>query len=883
MGLQPGTSVGPYEIIGSLGAGGMGEVYRATDPRLKRDVALKILPDAFAADPERLARFQREAEVLASLNHPNIAGILGLEETPTGRALVLELVEGETLADRIARGPVAFDEAMAIATQIADALEAAHEHGIIHRDLKPANVKLRPDGAVKVLDFGLAKLAQQTESPQASSTSSLLPTITSPALTTGVGALMGTAAYMSPEQAKGRPADARSDVWSFGCVLFELVTGTRAFAGDDISDTIASVLKGEPDWSKIPRGSPRGLTRLLKRCLARDRRQRLHGIGDARLDIQDLQTPSADEPATAIRTGLVRRALPYAILAAIVGVAAAGGVWILRTSPTPSTQRLEIVLPDGEELSNTGRHVVAISPAGTHVVFSANSRLNVRPLDRLEASPIPGSEGNGRSPFFSPDGNWVGFWRDKELFKVALSGGAPILVCPAENPTGAFWSEDGTIFFGQGQAGILRVSAEGGKPETVVELGDGSLAQSPQLLPGGKWILFTHRVAAGTWDEASIEAQSIASGERRVLVTGRDGRYLPTGHIVYARAGTLFGIAFDLDRMQTVGGAVPLVQDVKDAEAITGAAHYAVSANGTLTYVPGWRATADSTLVWVTHDGREEKTGVSAIASAEHPRLSPDGRRLALIVENDLWVYDLAGRPPIRLTHDGSGHYSPVWSRDGRRIIFESPVSIMSVAADGSDKAPTSLSSEGHYHPLAVTTDGVIIATDVDNETVGRNTDIVTFQLDAKSEKRPLVKTPNREGWDGVSLSPDGRWMAYTSDATGRQEVWVQRYPGPGAPIRVSPNGGSEPVWAKNGRELYYLEDRRLMAVAVDARETFDFTPARLLMEIAYNVTPQPPSYDVAPDGRFLMLKPSADRQRFQPIVVVLNWFEELKERVTSR
>src|SRR5688572_6885711 len=357
----------------------MGQVYRATDTRLKRQVAIKILPPSVAADHDRLARFQREGEVLASLNHPNIAGIYGLEESGGATALVMELVEGEELSAIIARGPIPVDEALPIAKQIAEALEAAHEHGIIHRDLKPANVKLRPDGTIKVLDFGLAKLAQQVEASQTSSSVSLSPTITSPALATSVGTLMGTAAYMSPEQAKGRTADARSDVWSFGCVLFELVTGSRAFPGDDISDTIANVLRGDPDWTKIPASTPRGFTRLLKRCLARDRRQRLHGIGDARLDLQELLTPSADEPVAAIRPGLMRRLLPYAITAAIVGGVVGASVWNVRTPPTPQTQRFDIIVPDGEVLSNTGRHVLAVSPAGTHIVYGTNNRLNLRP------------------------------------------------------------------------------------------------------------------------------------------------------------------------------------------------------------------------------------------------------------------------------------------------------------------------------------------------------------------------------------------------------------------------------------------------------------------------------------------------------------------------
>jgi serine/threonine-protein kinase len=889
MGLQPGTSVGPYEIVGSLGAGGMGEVYRARDARLKRDVALKILPPAFAADPDRLARFQREAEVLASLNHPNIAGIHGLEETSTGRALVLELVEGQTLAERIARGPVPFDEALNIAAQIAEALEAAHEHGIIHRDLKPANVKLRPDGTVKVLDFGLAKLAQQTEVPHNTSTMSLSPTITTPALATGVGVLMGTAAYMSPEQAKGRPTDARSDIWSFGCVLFELVTGTRAFAGDDISDTIASVLRGDPEWSNIPASTPRGFTRLLKRCLARDRRQRLHSVGDARLDIQELLTPSADavEPSVAAGPTLARRVLPL-VVTAVVGAAVGHGVWLLRSEPAPPTQRFAIALPPGDAYSNTGRHMLALSPAGTRVVYSAHDQLNVRAFDQLASTPLRGTELGGRAPFFSADGEWVGFWRDAQLMKVAVSGGgAAVRLCAADNPTGAWWGDDGTILFGQGTKGIMRVSGDGGTPDLIVKVQDGASAHGPQLLPGGDWILFTLRAKDVNWDDASIVAQSISSGERRVLLQGgRDARYLPTGHLVYARTGTLFGVPFDVNRLQTTGGAVPLVEGVLDGRSTTGASQFSWSPNGTLVYVGGWQDAPTGRPVWVTRDGREGPPVTSAALEAlEHPRLSPEGRRLALIVAGDVWVYDLEGRPPIRLTQDGV-HYAPLWTPDGQRVIYESetPAPLRSVPADGSGGTPVPVSPAGHYHGHVLTGDGrVLIATDVDGETTGRDTDIVRVQLGDKLEPQALVVTKNREGWDGVALSPDGRWMAYATDATGQQEVWVQPYPGPGAPVRVSPNGGREPVWARSGNELYYLEGRKLMAVTFEARTTFDFKPASLLFELPYTISNQPPSYDVGPDGRFVMIKPTEGQREAEPIVVVLNWFEELKRRVPLR
>jgi serine/threonine-protein kinase len=888
--MQPGTRIGPYEITGLLGAGGMGEVYRAVDTRLKREVALKILPDSFASDSERLARFQREAEVLASLNHKNIAGIYEVEGT--GRsvpALVLELVEGETLADRIKRGPLPFEDVLTIGVQIAEAFEAAHDHGVIHRDLKPANVKIRPDGTVKVLDFGLAKLIDMPATQGGGSSSATMsPTITSPALATGVGTLLGTAAYMSPEQAKGRAADKRSDVWAFGCVLFEMATGRRAFEGEDVSETIASVLRGAPDWTALPAGLPGSFARVLRRCLERDRTRRLRDIGDARIELQDLA--AGGEPAPALvsapaTSGL--RVVPLLATALVTALVVALAFQALSPSADATIQRFNIVLPSGENFSNTGRNVVAIDPRGRYLVYGGGNRLNLQPFDQLKAVPVRGSESGGRSPFVSPDGEWIGFWAGGSIFKVGRSGGAPVKLAGADIPTGITWSTDGTILYGQDSRGILRVSSEGGTPETVVTIAEGELAHGPQLLPGGEWILFALRTAGSDWDDSTILAQSLRSSERRVVVRGgREARYLSTGHLVYAQRGTVYGIGFDLDRVQTVGGAIPLLEGVPDGGTTSGASHFSVADNGTLAYVSRLGAT-HGTPVWVDREGREVPAVKTApLENVEHPRLSPDGRRLVMRVASDIWVYDLEGRPPIRLTQEAT-YYSPLWTADGRRLIYESvtPSPLLSRNADGAGEPPIAVTPPGHFHPLAVTPDGrELIVVSVDNQTAGNDTDIHVVPLTEAPATRPFVKTPRREGFEGAAISPNGRWFAYASDATGQLEIWVQPYGTAGSPVRVSPNGGIEPVWSRNGRELFYLEGRKLMAVPVEtAGPRFDFMPARMLFETDNAITGQPPSYDVGPDGRFIMIRPTDTQREASPIVVVLNWFEELKQRVPLR
>ena len=532
-------------------------MYRARDTKLDRDVALKVLPQAFTDDPDRLARFEREAKVLASLNHPNIGHIYGLEETEGQKALVLELVEGPTLADRIKQGPIPVDEALPIAKQIAEALEAAHEQGVIHRDLKPANIKVRDDGMVKVLDFGLAKAFE----PEAGSVSaSMSPTISLTAAATQMGMVIGTAAYMAPEQAGGKVADRRADVWAFGVVLYEMLTGTRPFAGDDVSKTLAHVIAIDPDWNTLPKDVPPVLGTFLRGCLEKNPKQRVQAIGDVRLAIEGaFETPaiSAPGPVPAAQLQIWQRPVPLA-LAALALLAIGGfGVWSLtRPIAAPPAQLARFVIPlaADQSFSNAGRRQVTLSPDGDYVVYNANGRLWLRPIDQLEATAIPGTVG-GRPPFFSPDGQWLGFWAGGELKRVATSGGAPVTLCAAELPWGASWCTDDMILYGQGPNGIWRVPGTGGTPEQVIAVEEGEQAHGPQMLLGGEWVLFTFLAASASWDEAQIVVQSLVTNERIVLIEGgRDARYLPTGHLVYALNEVLLAVPFDLDGQRVTGG-----------------------------------------------------------------------------------------------------------------------------------------------------------------------------------------------------------------------------------------------------------------------------------------------------------------------------------------
>ncbi len=873
----------------------MGKVWRAHHTGLKRDDALKVLPDAFASDPDRLARFQREAQVLASLNHPNIAHVYGLERSDGVQALVMELVEGPTLADRIAQGPISVDEALPIAKQIAEAVEAAHEQGIVHRDLKPANIKVRPDGTIKVLDFGLAKALEPTSPAGVDVTAS--PTITSPAMMTGIGVLLGTAAYMSPEQARGKTVDKRTDIWAFGCVLYEMLTGTRAFAGEEVSDVLASVLAREPDWTLLPARLSPVLGTFLKRCLHKDRKQRIGDAQSLRLAVE-----GAFESAVSHAHGAVvprstwRRTLPIAATAVVAILATGLAAWSLWPPvTTPLVSRFDYLLPEGQEFRTPGRPVMTLSADGRQIGYNATGGLYLRAMDTVQARLIPGTEVGISNPFLSPDGEAVGYWQAGQLRRVNIGGGVPSVICVATTPFGASWGRDNVILFGQPE-GVMRVSANGGTPELVIKANDGEQVHGPQLLPDEDSVLFSVATGNGStrWDQAEIAVQSLRTGERKVVLKGgSDARYLATGHLIYALGDALFGIAFDAEGLETKGGPVSLVDGVMratNATTSTAAANYSVSDNGTLVYVMGNLFAPFGRLVWVDRSGKADT--ISDIpAPYRAPRVAPDGARVAVGMRNpdgneDIWVVDVTRGTHTRFTSDPAPEALPLWTPDGKRIVFASPreagAALYWMAADGSGPAEQLTKTTTNQGATSWLPDGTRLAF----YDVGGSYDIFTV----KTGESPVqfTETPFRE--QGPAFSSDGRWLAYSSDETGQAEIYVTPYPGPGGRIAISRGGGRSPRWSSNGRELFYRSGRQMMVVPVEPGPRFRTGTQQLLFEGDYvqeSDNQGAHNYDVSRDGQlFLMVAPAArgpgeDAAR-PKIVVVQNWIEELKRLVPT-
>jgi serine/threonine-protein kinase len=911
MSLAAGSRVGAYEIVAKIGQGGMGEVWRATDTRLKRQVALKVLPGAFVSDPERIARFQREAEVLAALNHSNIAQIYGIEEAGGVTALVLELVEGSTLADRIAKGSIPVEEALPIAKQIAEALEVAHEQGIIHRDLKPANIKVRDDGTVKVLDFGLAKLAEPAVATAAQPVSPLTqsPTLTSPAMMTGVGMLLGTAAYMAPEQAKGRPADKRSDVWAFGCVLYEMLTAKRAFAGEDIGDTLAAILRGQPDWEALPADVPPILSAALHKCLDRDRARRIANVAAMSF---------AMEYASRAATRVARPNTRLAVLIGAIGVALALFAIVAALSrlgratsstKTPSVARFRELLPQGQAWPNSGARLVAVSPDGENIVYVNNQQLFIRKLMDAEARPIQGTAQAAETPFFSPDGQWVAFYAsaERKIKRIALAGGTAVTICDAEALYGATWSATGDIFFGQfggtGRRGIFRVSAEGGKAQLAVAPGSnaaggdtspGLITASPQLLPSGD-LLFTisqSRSATG-WDRAQIVVQSLASGTRRVVLEGgSDARYVASGHLLYALGTTIMAVPFDVKQLKVVGGAVPVVEGVQRTPAgTTGAAQYSVADAGTLVYIPGPQANDPLALKRVDRNGAQVPLPIPQGTYAS-PRISPDGQQLVFHDENAsehaIWIYDLGGRRPLRrLTFDGAND-RPLWSRDGQRVMYrsyrEDGSGLFWQRADGVGSAERLVRGEPGtgVQPEALSPDAKTLVLSVSR---GGDRHLATLQLDGDQSIRPLLP----EYTTNSSLSADGNWLAYYSNDSGRDAVYVQSFPPSGTKYLISQADSRDPLWSPDGRELFYLQrigttSWRLVSLPVQTKGGFTFDKATEL-PIDGLLGTGPRAYDVMPDGKsFIAIFASSDSEKARDTLnITLNWLQELKIRVPVR
>ena len=886
----------------------MGEVYRATDTTLGRQVAIKILPDAFASDPERLARFEREAKTLASLNHPHIAAIYGFEKSAGMHALVMELVEGPTLADRIAQGPISLDEALPIAKQIAEALESAHEQGIIHRDLKPANIKVRADGTVKVLDFGLAKAMEPAAG--SSPSMSMSPTITTPAMTQA-GMILGTAAYMSPEQAKGRTVDRRADVWAFGAVLYEMLTGQRAFAGEDVSDTLANVLKMEPAWERLPAEVPARIRQVLRACLQKNAKQRIGDVQDVRLALEgafETTVPGTAAPAPAIQPRpLWRRALPVVAAAVVASAIAGAAAWTLKPTPPLPVTRFGFTLGDGQQFTSAGGQRLAVSPDGTLLVYVANNQLYLRSMSDLEARPIPGTQQTPSTSVFSPDTRSIAFYAqsDNTIKKIAVSGGAAVTICPADAPFGLRWDTDG-IVFGQGSKGIMRVSANGGRPEVLVSVKNGEVAYGPQVLPDGEWVLFTIATAATRdgWDKAQIVVQSLKTSERKTLVSGgSDGRYVPTGHLVYALGGVLFAVPFDLRHLNVTSGPVPIVEGVsRSTTGSTGVAHFSVSSTGSLVFVPGPASTssAQSDLALIDRNGPPQPLKLPP-GPYEYPRLSPDGKRIAFGSDDGkeavVWIYDLSGVTQMRKLTLGSRNRFPVWSADGEHVAFQSDregdLGIFWQRADGTAVAErlTKPDKDTAHVPESWSPDGKTLLF-----SVAKGSSYAVAALSLPDKKVTPFGGIQSVYPPAAAFSPDGKWVAYSARESGGAagsgaSLFVQPFPATGAMYPIS-NIGIHAMWAPDGKELFYGPGPgQFVVVSVTTRPTFTFgkpvpVPRGPFVEGGPGFER---NNDITLDGkRFLGVVPAGQNTASgalaaPQIQVVLNWFEELKARVPTK
>ncbi len=873
-----GQSISHYKITSKLGEGGMGEVYRAIDTKLNRDVALKVLPEAFAADRERMARFSREAQVLASLNHPNIATIHGLEETDGKQALVLELVEGEDLSERIKRGAIPLEESLKIALQMAGALEAAHENGIIHRDLKPANVKITPDGTVKVLDFGLAKAI---EPPTGEPDLSKSPTRSLDAAATEMGVVMGTAAYMSPEQARGKPVDKRTDIWAFGVVLYEMLTGKMAFQGEDLSLTLAAVMKENPNWEVLPR-TPAPIENLLKRCLDRDQIHRLRDIGEARVAIQDyVADPSAYEAdVVAEQPPIPLWRQPTAItavtLALVIGLSAA---WLLKpATPLPEPPLRKLTLEWGEDI-----HRPVVSPNGRHVAYLRGTigvtELWIRDLDQEGPRQIV-PEGMVSRPFWSADSRFIGFVLDEGLKKVSLQGGPAATLCRVSGPMrGATWSPDSaSIVFAafSPTPGLYEVPAQGGEPKLLFEPGEDRY-RDPHFLPspsGGRKLLY---VVGSSVQRHQIVAHDLETGQKELLTSGRDPFFADPGHIVYRSVdlSVVWAVPFSIETLQATGEPFPVREN---------ASHHSVSRDGTLVYLGGGDNVQQ--LVWRDRTG----SNLEAIGQPQQriraPALSPDGSRVAVLgLENgniDVWVHDIVRGLKTRVTSDPAREERPNWLPSGDKISFASgrngTADIFMKSADGRGELEVLVATPAHEFPLDWTADGNYMI--FVQFHAGRWGDLYYLRRDKDGRGYESIVFSETE-FDELSpkISPDGRFVAYESKESGSYEVYVQPFPeGPGRP-QVSSKGGRQPRWSRDGKEIFYVEGDALMAVPVSTTPTFSAGMPTLLFQGKGAFADRGHSYDVSPDGKKFVIIELMQGGRTPAIQVVENWYEEFRER----
>lgn len=914
-----GTQLGPYRVESLLGVGGMGEVYRAHDTVLGRQVAIKILPADLSADPERLARFRREARILASLNHPNIGAIYGLETLDGQRGstlgLVLELVDGRTLAERLTAGRLPVDEALAVAGQIVEALDAAHRRGIVHRDLKPANITVRDDSTVKVLDFGLATITETAAGADAApavEATAHSPMIATPAMT-AAGIILGTAAYMSPEQAKSQTADKRSDIWAFGCVLYEMLTGRRAFDGEDVNDVLGAVVHLEPDWHVLPSNVPPPVRTLLQSSLIKDRRHRVADISIARFVLDNVASlaplagaaPMVPQPGRA-RWQQIAMLSAGAVIAGILGGAA---VWIATRPALPRVTRF-MLSPSG-----TGRLSIdpvqrdlTVLPDGSRVVYvSQGSGLFGRAVDQLEPTLLVGN-GVPRAPFPSPDGQWVGFvdiaGGSPMLKKVAVTGGSAQTLCFIDGlGYGATWGDDGSIIFAtvNPATGLQRLSSGADVP-VILTTPDHARGESdhlwPQYLPGRQAVLFTITSNASGMDASKVAVLDLRTGISKMLVPGgSQAQYTPGGHLVYAAAGTLLAVAFDVRRLEVLGTPTPVLPQVMTLR--SGTTEFSIARDGTLVYVPA-AVSPTRRLVWVDRQGREEPVKGAPARAYTYPRLSPDGARLALDIrdqENDIWVWDFAHESLRRMTFDPGPDESPVWMRDGGRIVFGFQVAANASGnrlpglfwrpGDGTGAAERLGQEDRSLRsmlPSSVSPDGTRIVTWSVSDSAA--VDVMMLTLPDR-RLQPLIQTPfvERNG----EISPDGHWLAYESNASGRLQIYVRPFPDVNAgQWQVSSDGGTQPLWARNGEELFYVApDRTLSSVRVEHGATWASGTPKTLFERRYFLGSEASGrmYDVSADGRFLMIKDTAADQTAAPaaIVVVQNWHEELKRLVPTR
>jgi serine/threonine-protein kinase len=884
--MSPQESIAHYRITAKLGEGGMGAVYRATDTKLNRDVAIKILPETFAADPDRLARFTREAQVLASLNHPNIAAIYGVEE----RALILELVEGATLAERIAAGPIPLDEALPIARQIAEALEYAHDRGIIHRDLKPANVKVTSEGRVKVLDFGLAKaLAADLAAGDPASS----PTLTMRA--TMAGMIMGTAGYMAPEQAKGKPVDRRADIWAFGVLLVEMLTATMMYTGETVSETLASVIKDQPNLSKLPAETPPAVRRLIKRCLDKDPQRRLQAIGEARIAIDD--APAEEAAATQPSAAPSRRGAPWWALALAAVIPTAVAVAFLWRTTRPLDRPLQRFSVDlGPDATLGVQLTAAISPDGKRIVYPVRSNrgtlLATRLLEQSKPTILAGTEG-GFDAFFKPDSQWIGYSVPGRLMKISVQGGAAVLVCEGSALRGAFWGDDGYIYIARDTSRVSRVPEAGGSPEVLTDPQKRGVLSDrwPQLLPGGEALLMTTGNRAGAWDDGEITVYSFKTKRYKVVQRGGYyGRYLPSGHLVYVHQGTLFAVSFDLSRLETRGAPIPVLDDVAGDTSL-GYAQLSFSNDGAMVYLPGNSGADSVPVLWIDHTGQKQPLLANPGGRPQTPRVSPDGKLLALAVNGNLSVYDPARGLATRLTFPPDTGIYPIWMPDAKHIIFtgQGGSGIYWARSDGSGK-PEKIYEGNTAIAQSVSPDGKVLAL----HQAGQARDLYTMPLDltdpdhAKAGKpTPFLITPGADV--DPAFSPDGRWLVYASSESGTFHVFVRPFPeganGAGQ-AQISSTPGRFPLWSRTKKEIYYVTlDGHIMMTpyVINGRA---FAPGRpeLWSQATIGLTGVGIPWDIAPDGKRFVVFPGVEMAGGEKAnlhaTFLLNFFDELRRKL---